>query len=113
MNLLDIPTLAKMSLRELGNLAITQVWWFGYLTLGFTLSNGKTCRAGTYTLDTSHTFDPSKKITKIVTTVRSDEYEIYQIKFFSGEEKLRSLGCIDDHWWMDDGRVETFEIADD
>ena len=59
-------------------------------------------------------FDQSKKITKIVTTVKKDEWEIEQIKFFSGEELLCTVGC--DDYVIEKyggGRVVTFEIAAD
>ena len=53
-----MPTLAKKSWQELGNLAITQVKWKFTATLGFTLSDGKTCKAGTSNdFNDSHVFD--------------------------------------------------------
>ena len=59
-------------------------------------------------------FDPSKKITKIVTTVDRWEDKIRQIKFFSGEELLCRVGRSDNEVkeWAG-GRVVTFEIAAD
>ena len=58
-------------------------------------------------------FEPSKKITKIVTTVGSLEYYIKQINFFSGEELLCYVGYTDDEVKRNGGRVITFEIAAD
>ena len=113
-NLLDMPTLAIMSLQELRNLAITQVQWYGVNSLGFTLSDGKTCKAGTsYDFAKSHVFDKSKKITKIVIIVENSESLIDQIKFFSGEEVLCTVGYDDDFVQHYGGRVESFEIAAD
>ena len=104
-----------MSLQELRNLTITQVQWYGNIvSLGFTLSDGKNCRAGTsYDFNRSHVFDPSKKITKIVTTVNKYEDYITQINFFSGEELLCKVGLNDGYDWMKGGRDVAFEIADD
>ena len=83
-------------------------------TLGVTFNDGKSVKSGThFDFDYSHVFDQSKKITKIVTTVK-DEVGIMQINFFSGEEVLCRLGEEDDgHWSLDGGRVVTFEIAAD
>ena len=60
-------------------------------------------------------FDPKKKITKIVTTVGKGEFWISQIKFFSGEEVLCTVGYNDGDIKKYDlaGRVITFEIAAD
>ena len=78
------------------------------------LNNGESLRSGTkYDLTTSHDFDQTKKITKIVTTIHLSEYVISQIKFFSGEELLCTWGASDDYIKTDGGRVVTFEIADD
>ena len=113
-NLLDMPTLAKMNLQELGNLSIRQVQWNVYSTLGFTLSDGQTCRAGTsWDFVNSHVFDQSKKITKIVTTVHWNEVDIAQIKFWSAQELLCTVGYPDDGKEPWGGRVVSFEIAAD
>ena len=58
-------------------------------------------------------FDQSKKITKIITTVDEDEWYIVQIKFFSGEEVLCTVGARDDYVERNGGRVVIFEIAAD
>ena len=58
-------------------------------------------------------FDQSKKINKIVTTVREDEYAINQIKFYSNKELLCRVGYTDDEVKDYGGRVVTFEIAAD
>ena len=103
-----------MSLQELGNLAITQVQWNSIETLGFTLNDGKTCRAGkTKNFNYTHNFKQSKKITKIITTIGENEGYIIQINFFSGEERLCSVGMGDDYAKRNGGRVVTFEIAAD
>ena len=62
----EVTTLADQSYRELRNLRITQVLWNGNCTFGLTLSCGQSCQAGSkYDCDESHTFDQSKKITKV------------------------------------------------
>ena len=58
-------------------------------------------------------FDQFKKITKILTIVADDETCILQIKFFSGEELLCTVGGSDDDVKKYGGRVESFEIAAD
>ena len=60
-------------------------------------------------------FDQFKKITKILTIVADDETCILQIKFFSGEELLCTVGGSDDDVkkWNAGRRVVTFEIAAD
>ena len=105
-----------MSLQKLRNLAITKVYWHGSIpSLGFTSSDGKSCRAGRqFNFTKSHVFDPSKKITKILTTVEKKGWWIEQIKFFSGEEELCRVGYTDDDWMLrQQCEVESFEIADD
>ena len=62
-------------------------------TLGITVNAGESVKSGSYfKFNTSHVFDQSKKITKIVTTVNEKEDVICQIKFFSGEELLCKVG---------------------
>ena len=55
----DRTLLANMSLQELRNFTITQVEWGGFInTLGFTLSDGETCKDGTTkNFNKSHVFD--------------------------------------------------------
>ena len=84
-------------------------------TLGITINNGESVKSGTsnYFFNTSHTFDQTKKITKIVTTVTKSEKYIAQIKFFSGEELLCRVGYSDEDVEIYGRRVVTFEIAAD
>ena len=78
------------------------------------MNQGESVKSGTSSdFNKSHTFDQSKKITKIVTIVDENETCIMQIKFYSGEEVLCRVGNKDGHWALDDGRVESFEIAAD
>ena len=66
-------------------------------TLGITINNGESVKSGTkYPFETSHVFNQSKKITKIVTIVSTDEREIIQINFYSGKVRLCTLGYDDD-----------------
>ena len=53
-----------MNYEEIEDLRIKKVDW-NTQTLGFTLTNGETCTAGSQKAIKSHTFDPNKKITKI------------------------------------------------
>ena len=86
---------------------------FSIATLGITLNGGESVKSGTSEdFTSSHTFDPSKKITRIVTTICEYEEVILQIKFFFGEELLCEVGL--DGWIKENGgRVVTFEIAAD
>ena len=109
--MLDI---ASKTLHELRNLSITKVQWCCYLTLGFTQSDGQNCQAGTkYAYDQSHTFDPAKKITKIIVTIDHCETMIYQINFYHYKQRLLTLGYEDDWVKKYGGRTEVFEIEDD
>ena len=85
-------------------------------TLAITFNDGKSVKSGsTEKFTASHTFDQSKKITKIVTTIQKDEKCILQIKFYSNKELLCTVGWSDDDLKKYDvaGRVVTFEIAAD
>ena len=45
----SIPDMSKLTGKtgqELRDLAVTQVWWYDFVTLGFTLNDGQTCEAG-------------------------------------------------------------------
>ena len=78
-------------------------------SFGITIDNGESVKSGSFNFKSSHVFDQSKKITKIVTTVRENEVVIAQINFFSGEELLCEVGWTGYY----NGRVESFEIAAD
>jgi hypothetical protein len=66
-------------------------------TLRITLSNGESCTAGSYyKLANSHTFEPNKKITKVEVIIWIDESYIYKINFYSGKERIVSVGKADD-----------------
>jgi hypothetical protein len=90
-------------------------WNSSYVsTLGITINNGESVKSGsTYNFKTSHTFDQSEKITRIVTTIAKNEWLIMQINFFSGEELLCTMGERDYWAKRNGGRVVTFEIAAD
>ena len=100
MNIPSKKTLAEKSLQELSELKLQKVKSGGgfVATLGITFNDGKSVKSGTTSaFTTSHVFDQSKKITKIVTTVGKNEYiGISQINFFSGEELLCTWGASDD-----------------
>ena len=65
-------------------------------TFGITITGDESVKSGsTCAFDTSHTFDPAKKITKIVTTFHKYE-NIMQIKFYSNKELLCTVGMDDD-----------------
>jgi hypothetical protein len=83
-------------------------------TLGFTLSNGESCTAGSdCKVDENHTFDQNKKITKVEIIIREYEVDIIRINFYSGQETLVKVGCNDAYVKRCGKRVESFEIADD
>ncbi len=61
-------------MEDIRNLFITEVQWNGVLTFGLTLNNGESCKAGTkLDFDSSHSFDPAKKISKVETIIENDE----------------------------------------
>ena len=112
----DLTTLAENSWEELRNLKITQLHWFIIYSLGFTLSDGQTCKAGKHDFQNSHFFDPTKKITRIECIIPEDEYWIFQIHFYHHQERLVALGkgLNENDIFKDYGeRVEVFEIGDD
>jgi hypothetical protein len=64
--------------QEISKLTINEVQWFRssrFIShLEFTLSDGQKCEAGPYESNQSHTFDKSKKITKVEVIIdRSSE----------------------------------------
>ena len=91
--------------------------WFTFKTLGFTLSDGQTCKAGTQNeCNKSHTFDTSKKITWVECIIWRDEWTILQINFYHYQQRLVQVGIPDDNFVKISngaGRIEVFEIADD
>ena len=93
-NVPNQKTLGEKSIQELSKMVFDKVQDGNCLgTFGITINNRESVKSGTTKkFDTSHTFDQSKKITKIVTTVHKQEAYIVQINFFSGEEELCSLG---------------------
>ena len=109
----DMSTLAKQNRQELKNLIITQVHWDKNCSLGLTLNDDKSCKAGTVVCNNSHTFDPTKKITRVEVIIEKFERSIVQINFFSGEERLVAVGLFDDYDKSWGGRRETFEMAAD
>ena len=50
--------------------------WNDIFTLGFKLNDGSNCKVGNNNFDQSHTFDLSKKITKIESIISKDEQKI-------------------------------------
>ena len=81
---LSIPNMTKIgdkSWEELKNLTITQVEWDKEARLGFTLNDGQKIKIGTKDFDESHTFDPTKKITRIECIIIA-ELIILQINFY-------------------------------
>ena len=102
-NMLEI---GNKSVHELRSLIITEMKWsslFGLWSLGFTLNNGQSCRAGRnpdpdrlgldpYKFAHSHTFDPTKKITKIECGIGQSEYSIDRISFYHQKRTLHQFG---------------------
>ena len=116
-NVPQMQTLIKMNVQELINLTISKIEWYGSIeTLGFTLSDGQSCRgSGKRDFNNCHTFDPKKKITRVECIIAKSEYGIFRISFFSDEETLYSLGWMNlsDEIFEYGGRVETFHISED
>ncbi len=83
--------------------------------LRMTLSNGESCTAGsrTHKINTSHIFDPNKKISLVEVVINKGEYAIDQINFYSGRELLVQVGLGDDRIYGQRPRWEEFEIAAD
>ncbi len=114
----EVQELANLTVKELinlTNLTIKKVEWNSMDTLGFTLSNGEYCEAGSlYKVEESHTFDQNKKITKVECIIYQNECDILQINFYSGQETLVQVGMkYDEYVEAYRGRVESFEIAAD
>ena len=118
----EVKELGKDSLEKaffFEQLSISKVKWNDIYTLGFTLKNGQTVRAGTRNFTNSYTFNPKKKITRVETIINIYENGIIQINFFHQpsthswesereEERLVSVGKSDDHVRNDGGRVVNF-----
>ncbi len=63
---IKIPDLTVQSRKKLNKISIIKVECYYLDTLGFTLSNGESCTAGSdRKVDRWHTFDQNKKITKV------------------------------------------------
>ena len=101
--------------HELRNLTIKRVQWNDIASLGFTLTDGQTCKAGSDEFCDSHIFEPSKKITRVECIITEYEREIVQINFYHDGERLVMVGKNDDEVKEHggDGRKEVFEIAED
>ena len=92
----DEQKLAGKSFKELCNLAFQKVQWCGNATLGFVLNDGQSCKAGKEDFNESHTFNPTKKITKVEVIIRKYEDIIIRINFYSCEEILLKVGLFSD-----------------
>ena len=90
----DFSKISDKSLYEINNLTITKVEWQDcLLKLGFTRSDGESCKVGTCDdLTKSHSFDPTKKITCVDVTISMTEAGIKLIKFWHNNEILVQLG---------------------
>ena len=110
----DMPSLANMSVKNLRNLTITQVEWNNYYSIAFTLSDGQKCKAGSFSFLDCHTFNPSKKITRIECIIDRYENWINQMKFYHHGKRLVTVGIDDDDVkYSGAERVEVFSIAED
>ena len=102
--MLDI---ANKSVLELRSLKISQVQWWSNGTLGFTLNDGQSCKAGTFSdLIKTHVF--SEKINKIEVIIDKYEERISEINFHCQKQELVKL-----RWSYDAGRKVVFEISAD
>ena len=75
------------------------------------LSDGQKCQSGIYEFSSSHTFDPMKNITKIVSVIEN-EAKIMQINFYHHQQRLVMVGESDAWVQEHGGRAEVFDIAD-
>ena len=114
-----MENLFNKSIKEMRKMTFKKIDWLGMNYLKFTLNDGQFCKAGNEKdfdrkFMVSHTFDPSKKITKIEVIIDRDEYIMCQIHFYHKEEIIVVVGD-DDHEWVKSRGVkkEVFEIADD
>ena len=115
-----METLAEKTWKELRGLTISTAFWnlWGNEKYAiFKLNDGQFCQIN-YQDDISKfepNFDQTKKITKIDSVMRFDDYRIIQMNFYHQQQKLFSLGMYDDYYESEGGagRVEVFEIADD
>ena len=84
-------------------------------TLGFTLSDGQSCKAGRFACNYRHTFYPDKKITRVECIIFRSENFLEQIHFLHNEERLVWVGDKLDYsrYFVGTTRVEVFDIADD
>jgi hypothetical protein len=109
----DIATLANKSWQELRSLTISQVQWFENRTIGFTLNDNQSCKAGSkVNFKSIHNFDPAKKITKVECIIDDSLHFVEQINFYSYKEILVRVG------WTEEvgkyyGGKEVFDIAED
>ena len=68
----EMQTITIKSLEELRKLRIKQVSWNNAFTLGLTLSDAQTCKAGS-NYSSHHTFDKTDKIIKVKCIVHDSE----------------------------------------
>ena len=69
----EMTRLEENSWQELRNLTITQVQWDGVETIGFTINDSQDCKVGPDDFEATHTFDPSKKITRVEVIIHEIE----------------------------------------
>ena len=74
------------------------MYWH-YTSLSFTLDNGESVKAGRDDFNASHTFDPTKKITKVEVIINDAEMGIMRINFYHHEEKLVAVGLSVRKWY--------------
>ena len=108
-----MPNIGNKSVPELRNLAINKVKQNCEYTLRFNLNDGQSCKAGPYDCTKRHTFDPSKKITKVEVIIRNDEFMILRINFYHHGERLAQVEFRNNEGNKGDGRVIVFSIGDD
>ena len=85
--------------------------WSGCTNIGFTISDGELCEAGTiYDKNDSYTFDPAKKITRVECIINRTETMIMQINFFHHDELLVAVGEDEEAIKLMGERREIFEI---
>ena len=82
-----------MTKLQLKTLRLTRVEWFmpNIVSLGFTLNDGQSCKAGKYGFNNSFDFPAHRKISKVEIYLSYGEF-ISQIIFYDKEGIIKKLG---------------------
>ena len=89
----DMDRIRGMTLEQLTNLKIKKVQWYegNICTLGLTLNDGQSCRAGSYDYNNNFDFPTEEKIVKVEVILNNGNW-IGQINFYGKDGILKKLG---------------------